>query len=77
MGRKQLEILRQGDAGLPASSPRSGQIEISDTPFYHPILPLLCDSQHRVGFASGRAAADAGSAIRRMRATRSRRRART
>jgi len=23
----------------------SGQIEISTTPFYHPILPLLCDSQ--------------------------------
>src|ERR1035441_745761 len=22
----------------------SGQIEISTTPFYHPILPLLCDS---------------------------------
>jgi alpha-amylase/alpha-mannosidase (GH57 family) len=24
---------------------RRGQIEISTTPFYHPILPLLCDSQ--------------------------------
>src|SRR6185436_9431884 len=43
MGRKQLEILalvlptyrRLADAG---------QIEISTTPFYHPILPLICDS---------------------------------
>ena len=26
------------------SSPRTGQIEISTTPYYHPILPLLCDS---------------------------------
>ena len=22
-----------------------GQIEVSTTPFYHPILPLVCDSQ--------------------------------
>ena len=35
---------RQGDSGLPASWPRTGQIEISTTPYYHPILPLLCDS---------------------------------
>ena len=27
-----------------ASSRRTGQIELSTTPFYHPILPLLCDS---------------------------------
>ena len=27
----------------------TGQIEISTTPYYHPILPLLCDSQHRRG----------------------------
>ncbi len=43
MGRKQLEIL-----GLVIPTYKrlaaSGQIEISTTPFYHPILPLLCDS---------------------------------
>jgi alpha-amylase/alpha-mannosidase (GH57 family) len=43
MGRKQLEIL-----GLVLPAYRrlaaTGQIEISTTPFYHPILPLLCDS---------------------------------
>ena len=43
MGRKQGEILR---AVLPVHREflRRGQIEISTTPFYHPILPLLCDS---------------------------------
>jgi alpha-amylase/alpha-mannosidase (GH57 family) len=43
MGRKQREIL---GLVLPAyrSLAASGQIEISTTPFYHPILPLLCDS---------------------------------
>ena len=42
-GRKQLEIL---NAVLPVHRElaRRGQIEISTTPFYHPILPLLCDS---------------------------------
>ncbi len=40
---KQLELLRQV---LPMyrKASESGQIEISTTPFYHPILPLLCDS---------------------------------
>ena len=40
---KQLELLGRV---LPAyrESARRGQIEISTTPFYHPILPLLCDS---------------------------------
>ena len=44
MGRKQLEILRQV---LPVYQEfaGAGQIEISTTPFYHPILPLLCDTQ--------------------------------
>ena len=44
MGRKQLEIIR---AVLPVyrEFASRGQIEISTTPFYHPILPLLCDSQ--------------------------------
>ncbi len=43
MGRKQREIV-----GMVIPEYRklaeSGQIEISTTPFYHPILPLLCDT---------------------------------
>src|ERR1700752_2711202 len=40
---KQLELL---GLVLPAyrEAAQRGQIEISPTPFYHPILPLLCDS---------------------------------
>jgi alpha-amylase/alpha-mannosidase (GH57 family) len=40
---KQLELLKMV---LPAyrEAAQRGQIEISTTPFYHPILPLLCDS---------------------------------
>src|ERR1700736_6514695 len=40
---KQLELLTMV---LPSyrEAARRGQIEISTTPFYHPILPLLCDS---------------------------------
>ena len=40
---KQFELLR---LVLPAyrDAARRGQIEISTTPFYHPILPLICDS---------------------------------
>jgi alpha-amylase/alpha-mannosidase (GH57 family) len=40
---KQLELL---GLVLPAyrQAAQRGQIEISTTPFYHPILPLLCDS---------------------------------
>jgi alpha-amylase/alpha-mannosidase (GH57 family) len=43
LGRKQAEIL---NAVLPVYRELAGrgQIEISTTPFYHPILPLLCDS---------------------------------
>lgn len=43
IGRKQREIcsLVIPEYGKLA---QSGQIEISTTPFYHPILPLLCDS---------------------------------
>src|SRR5579871_2955754 len=43
MLEKQQEILRQV---IPAyhRAAGSGQIEISTTPFYHPILPLICDS---------------------------------
>ena len=42
-GRKQLEILGRV---LPVHREfaATGQIEISTTPYYHPILPLLCDS---------------------------------
>ncbi|MFN7924655.1 MAG: glycoside hydrolase family 57 protein [Bryobacteraceae bacterium] len=43
IGQKQLGILRRV---LPVyrDFAARGQIEISTTPFYHPILPLLCDS---------------------------------
>jgi alpha-amylase/alpha-mannosidase (GH57 family) len=43
MGRKQLAILA---LVLPTYKrlAAAGQIEISTTPFYHPILPLVCDS---------------------------------
>lgn len=43
MGRKQQEILARV---IPAyrELARRGQIEISATPYYHPILPLICDS---------------------------------
>ena len=43
MGEKQRQIIGKV---LPAYQKfaASGQIEISTTPFYHPILPLLCDS---------------------------------
>jgi len=43
MGRKQREILA---LVIPQyrKLAATGQIEISTTPFYHPILPLLCDS---------------------------------
>ncbi len=43
MGEKQREIVGKV---LPEyqKMAASGQIEISTTPFYHPILPLLCDS---------------------------------
>jgi alpha-amylase/alpha-mannosidase (GH57 family) len=43
MGRKQIELC---SLVMPAYSKfaKSGQVELSVTPFYHPILPLLCDS---------------------------------
>ncbi len=44
MARKQLEILQAAGDAYRAAAAR-GQIEISTTPFYHPILPLLCDSE--------------------------------
>jgi len=44
MGRKQREICGKVFPVYREFAQR-GQIEISTTPFYHPILPLLCDSQ--------------------------------
>lgn len=43
VGSKQIEILQRV---IPTyrEFAQSGQIEVSATPFYHPILPLLCDS---------------------------------
>ena len=43
MGNKQREIVAQV-APEYRKLAASGQIEISTTPFYHPILPLVCDS---------------------------------
>jgi alpha-amylase/alpha-mannosidase (GH57 family) len=43
MGRKQREICAHVIPEYRKLA-ESGQIEISTTPFYHPILPLLCDS---------------------------------
>jgi len=43
MGRLQLRIMAEVLPVYRDFSQR-GQIEISTTPFYHPILPLLCDS---------------------------------
>jgi alpha-amylase/alpha-mannosidase (GH57 family) len=43
VGRKQLEILGKV-IPIYREMAAAGQIEISTTPYYHPILPLLCDS---------------------------------
>jgi alpha-amylase/alpha-mannosidase (GH57 family) len=43
IGRTQMEALRRV-APTYRKFANSGQIEISTTPFYHPILPLICDS---------------------------------
>lgn len=43
LGRKQHQLLNQVLPVYREFAAR-GQIEISTTPFYHPILPLLCDS---------------------------------
>jgi len=43
---KQIELLGRVLPEYGAAA--TGQIEISATPFYHPILPLLCDSDMRV-----------------------------
>ncbi len=44
LGQKQIEFLRTVLSAYQEFAARD-QIEISTTPFYHPILPLLCDSQ--------------------------------
>ena len=43
VGRKQLEILRKV-IPIYGEMAGTGQIEVSTTPYYHPILPLVCDS---------------------------------
>jgi alpha-amylase/alpha-mannosidase (GH57 family) len=43
LGRKQLQALAEV-VPVYRDFSRRGQIEISTTPFYHPIVPLLCDS---------------------------------
>ena len=66
MARKQREILGRVVPVYQEFAAR-GQIEISTTPFYHPILPLICDSEHRERVASGRARCRAAFNIRRTR----------
>ena len=44
LGRKQIEVVGKVIPVYREFAGR-GQIEISTTPFYHPILPLICDSQ--------------------------------
>jgi len=53
MARKQREILAAVVPVYKEFAAR-GQIEISTTPFYHPILPLICDSNIAAVFTSGR-----------------------
>jgi alpha-amylase/alpha-mannosidase (GH57 family) len=43
LGRKQTEVVGKV-IPVYAEFAARGQIEVSTTPFYHPILPLLCDS---------------------------------
>ena len=43
MGRKQIELCSMVMPAY-AKLAKRGQVELSVTPFYHPILPLLCDS---------------------------------
>ena len=44
LGRKQIEVCGKVIPVYREFAAR-GQIEVSTTPFYHPILPLICDSQ--------------------------------
>ncbi|MFN9265597.1 MAG: dihydrodipicolinate synthase family protein, partial [Acidobacteriota bacterium] len=45
MGRKQLEILGHV-VPVYQKFAATGQIEVSTTPYYHPLRPLLCDSDN-------------------------------
>jgi len=42
--RKEIELIRAVVAEHRAAAER-GQVELSTSPFYHPILPLLCDTE--------------------------------
>jgi alpha-amylase/alpha-mannosidase (GH57 family) len=44
IGKKEIAAMARVVPAYRASAGR-GQIEISTTPFYHPILPLICDTQ--------------------------------
>ena len=44
LGRKQIEVIGKVIPVYREFAARK-QIEVSTTPFYHPILPLICDSQ--------------------------------
>jgi alpha-amylase/alpha-mannosidase (GH57 family) len=44
LGRKQIEVIGKVIPVYRDFAAR-GQIEVSTTPFYHPILPLICDTQ--------------------------------
>ena len=59
LAEKQIELLGRV---LPEyrKAAATGQIEISATPFYHPILPLLCDTDIARDIKSRHAAAGAG-----------------
>ena len=55
----ELELLARVIPAYRAASDR-GQVELSTSPFYHPILPLLCDSDvHLRAHPEARAAAAA------------------
>ena len=56
----ELEILRKVIPEYAAAAAR-GQVELSTSPFYHPILPLLCDTRRLP--ADAPALADAAPAV--------------
>ena len=61
----ELELLRARDSRHTARPRARGQVELSTSPFYHPILPLLCDSDaHLRAHPQARAAARAVRAAR-------------
>ena len=42
--RRRARAAAPGGAGLPRGRGRAGDVELSTSPYFHPILPLLCDS---------------------------------